>query len=60
MSFEILPGVTPWLVAFALVAFVGTVLAVGVVGEAVVRHRQTRLAGHQTFGSYYRHLALGH
>jgi len=60
MSFELLPSVTPWLVAFALVALVGTVLAVGIVGEAVVRHRRVRLAGHQSFGSYYRHLALGH
>ena len=60
MSFELLPTVTPWLVAFAVIALVGTVLAVGTVGEAVVRHRQNRLAGRQSFGTYYRHLALGH
>ena len=60
MSFELLPGLTPWLAAFALVALVGTVLAVGTLGEAVLRHRRTRLAGRQPFGTYYRHLALGH
>ena len=60
MSFHLLSTVTPWLVAFALVAFVGVVLAVGVVAEAVVRNRRTRLARHQSVRTYYRGLVLSH
>lgn len=60
MSFELLPTVTPWLVAFAALAVVGLVVAVAAVTEFVVSNRKVRVSRHESMRSYYGRLALSH
>ena len=60
MSFDLLPTIVPWLVAFAVVAVLGVSLAVGTLVEAVARNRRVRLARHQSVRRYYRGLVLSH
>lgn len=51
---------TPWLVAFAVVAAVGVLLLVGVVAEGLLRNRPVRKERGETVTRYYGHLILGH
>lgn len=53
-------GLTPWLVAFALVGAVGVLLLVGAVAETVLRNRPVRKARGESVPRYYGHLVLGH
>jgi hypothetical protein len=57
---DLYTGLTAFAVAFVVLAVVASVVALGVVGEFLVRNRRTRLARHQTIGTYYRGLALSH
>ena len=60
MSFHLLSTVTPWLVAFAVIAVLGVSLAVGALTEGVLRNRRVRMARHQSVRTYYRGLVLSH
>ena len=42
---------------FAVLALVGSLASVAVLGQAVVRHHRTRVARHQSIPTYYRRLA---
>jgi RNase P protein component len=42
------------------VAAIGLTLTAGVLAEAVVRNRRTRLSRHESLRSYYGHLAFHH
>ena len=57
---ELYTGLTAFAVTFVVLAAVAAVVALGVVGEFVVRNRRTRLARHESVRSYYRGLALAH
>lgn len=60
MSFELLPTVTPWLVAFVALAVVTLVVAVAAITEFVVSNRKVRVSRHESMRSYYGRLALSH
>jgi hypothetical protein len=55
-----LSGVIPFLVVVALLAVVGSIASVTVLGQSVVRHHRNRVARHQTIPTYYRRLVLAH
>ncbi|GAA1132237.1 hypothetical protein [Nocardioides aquiterrae] len=57
---DLYTGLTAFAVAFVVLAAVASVVALGVVGELLVRNRRVRLARHQTIRAYYRGLALSH
>lgn len=49
-----------FLYAFFAVAAIGAVIGLAAVTEFVVSNRRTRVARHQSVGTYYRGLALSH
>ena len=53
-----LSGVTPFIVVVALLALVGSIAAVAVLSQSLVRHHRTRVAQHQSIPTYYRRLVL--
>ncbi|HCB04360.1 MAG TPA: hypothetical protein PLZ93_08300 [Nocardioides sp.] len=59
MSYE-LSAVLPFVVIVALLALVGSIASVTVLGQSVVRHHQLRVARHQSIPTYYRRLVLAH
>lgn len=58
MSFELLPGLAPYLVAFLVFAIAVAVVSVGVIGGYLVTNRSVRLARHESIPTYYRHALL--
>jgi hypothetical protein len=61
MTFELLPSVTPWVIAFVVVAALAATLTLGVLAESLVRNRRVRVARHESVRSYYTgRLALHH
>ena len=60
MSFELLPTVTPWVVAILAVAVLGVALLVGGLATGLLRNRRVRVARHESIPAYYGRLALGH
>ena len=60
MSFELLPTVTPWLVAFVALAVVTLVVAVAAITEFVVSNRKVRVSHHESLRSYYGNLTFSH
>jgi len=59
MSYD-LSGTIPFVVIVALLALVGSIASVTVIGQSVVRHHRTRVARHQSIPTYYRRLVLAH
>ena len=57
---DLYTGLTSFAVVFVVLAAVAAVVAIGLIGEFVVRNRRVRLARHQSVRSYYRGLALPH
>ena len=53
-------GFIPFIVVFAVLAGIGTIVSLGVLADAVVRHHRTRVASHQSIPTYYRRLVLAH
>jgi hypothetical protein len=57
---DLYTGLTPFAVVFVVLAAVASMVALGLVADVVVRNRRTRLARHESIGTYYRGLALSH
>jgi len=55
-----LSAVLPFFVVVALLALVGSIASVTVVGQSLARHHRTRVARHESIPTYYRRLALAH
>ena len=55
-----LSSLLPFVVVFAVLALVGSLASVAVLGQSVVRHHRTRVARHQSIPTYYRRLVLAH
>ena len=53
MSYD-LSAVLPFAVIVALLALVGSIASVTVIGQSVVRHHRTRVARHESIPTYYR------
>lgn len=60
MTFELLPSLTPWIVALAAIVVAGIALAVVGVTDFVTSNRRVRVARHETVRTYYGRLALHH
>jgi hypothetical protein len=54
----------PFFAAVIVVATLGAVLSIGILGQAlastVVRHHRTRIARHESIPAYYGHLLVPH
>ena len=59
MSYD-LSAVLPFAVIVALLALVGSIASVTVIGQSAVRHHRLRVARHESIPTYYRHLVLAH
>ncbi|HEX5090562.1 MAG TPA: hypothetical protein VFV89_22325 [Nocardioides sp.] len=59
MSYD-LSAAIPFVVIVALLALVGGIASVTVLGRSVVHHHRTRVARHESIPAYYRHLVLAH
>jgi hypothetical protein len=59
MSYD-LSAALPFGLIVALLALVGSIASVTVLGRSVVRHHRTRLARRQSIPTYYRRLVLAH
>ena len=55
-----LSAVLPFFVVVALLALVGSIASVTVVGQSLARHHRTRVARHESIPTYYRRLVLAH
>ena len=55
-----LSAVLPLAVIVALLAVVGSIASVTVLGQSAVRHHRVRVARHQSIPTYYRRLVLAH
>ena len=55
-----LSAVLPLVVIVALLALVGSIASVTVLGQSAARHHRTRVARHQSIPTYYRRLVLAH
>jgi len=55
-----LSAVVPFAVIVALLALVGSIASVTVLGQSVVRHHRTRVARHQSIPAYYRRQLVAH
>ena len=60
MTFDLLPSITPFAIAFITVAGLAIVLALAVMTDVVVGNRRTRVARHESIRTYYGRLALSH
>ena len=59
MSYD-LTAVLPFVVVVALLALVGGIASVTVLGQSVVRQHRTRVALHESIPTYYRRRVLAH
>ena len=53
-------GFIPFIVVFAVLAGIGTIVSLGVLADTVARHHRTRVARSQSIPTYYRRLVLAH
>lgn len=60
MTFELMPGATPFLLAIAVLGVVAIAVGVLVLGTFFVRHHGLRVARQESIPRYYRGLALAH
>lgn len=59
MLYDLSPLI-PFFVVVALLAVVGSIASVTVLGQSVARHHRNRVASHQSIPTYYRRLVLAH
>lgn len=57
---DLYPGLTAFAVVFLVLAGVAALVALGSIGEFVVRNRRVRLARRESIRTYYRGLAVTH
>ncbi len=57
---DLYTGLTPFALAFIVLAAVAALGSLAVVGEVVLRNRRTRLARHESIRTYYRGIAFTH
>ena len=50
----------PLVAIVAVLALVGSVASLAVLGQSVARHHRLRVARHQSIPTYYRRLVLAH
>ena len=55
-----LSALAPFVVVFLVLALVGSLASLSVLGQSVARHHRTRVARHQSIPTYYRRLVLSH
>jgi hypothetical protein len=55
-----LSGVFPFFVVLAVLALLGSVVSIGVLGHSVVGLHRDRVAKHQSIPAYYRRFVLAH
>ena len=55
-----LSALAPFVVVFLVLAIVGSLASLAVLGQSVARHHRTRVARHESIPTYYRHLVLAH
>jgi hypothetical protein len=55
-----LSAVAPFAAVLAVVAFIGSVTSLAVLGRSMTRHHRLRVARHQSIPTYYRRLVLAH
>ena len=60
MSFTLLSHLTPFLVGFAIVAVLGVATVATVTTKFFAENRAVRVRRHESFFSYYGHLAASH
>jgi len=60
MSFDLLPTITPFAVAFLVVAGLAIALSLAVVTDFVATNRRTRVARHESIRGYYGRLTFSH
>lgn len=60
MSFELLPGLAPWLYGFIAVSALLAAIALVGLSVAVVGNRRIRLSRHEGLGAYYGRMVLSH
>lgn len=60
MTFELMPGATPFLLAIVVLGVAAIVVGVLILGTFFVRHHARRVARHESIPRYYRGLALAH
>lgn len=60
MTFDLLPSLTPYAVAFVVLAALASLAALAVLVTEVGSHRRTRVARHESVRRYYGRLVLSH
>lgn len=55
-----LSAVAPFALVVTVLALLGSIASLAVLGQSAVRHHRTRVARHQTIPTYYRRLVLAH
>ena len=60
MTFQLLPGIAPFVTAFFAVAAVALVAAVAVATDFLVVNHRVRLARHESIPTYYGQLHFAH
>ena len=60
MTFTLLPGVTPFVIALVVLAALTVAASLGLVVTALLENRTVRVRRHESILHYYGHLALGH
>jgi hypothetical protein len=55
-----LSAIAPFVMVLAVLALLGSVASIAVLGQSVARHHRTRVARHQSIPTYYRRLVLAH
>ncbi len=55
-----LSSLVPFVLVFAVLALVGSLASIVVLGQSLARHHRTRVARHQSIPTYYRRLVLAH
>jgi hypothetical protein len=55
-----LSAILPLFVGIAVLALLGAVASVAVIGQTLAQHHRVRVARHQSIPVYYRRLVLAH
>ncbi|NYG58313.1 hypothetical protein BJ980_001236 [Nocardioides daedukensis] len=60
MSFELLPGIQPWVIGYLVLAVLATLLAITSAATALLANRRVRVGRQQSIPAYYGALAFSH
>ena len=60
MSFELLPGLAPWLYGFIAVSILLTAIAVVGLSVMALGNRRIRVSRHEGLGTYYGRMVFSH